>query len=139
MMTSEERAADYARTIRSEGEALERLDLALEQIAKDLQWYWGWSDGEGGYVLEKLRQKVLEAGYRWPHDPRPSAFIKKKAKISRNLSKAVFERDGYRCVTCNGYIDLCCDHIVAESKGGPTTLENLQTMCRPCNGRKGAK
>lgn len=60
-----------------------------------------------------------------------------KAKISRSLSKAVFERDAYRCVTCGDHRDLTCDHIIPESKGGPTALENLQTMCRPCNSRKG--
>lgn len=62
-----------------------------------------------------------------------------KAKISRSLSKRVFERDAYRCVTCGGHHDLTCDHIIPESKGGPTEFDNLQTMCRPCNSRKGVK
>jgi hypothetical protein len=62
-----------------------------------------------------------------------------KAPIPRKLSKAVFERDAYRCVTCSSHMDLTCDHVLPESKGGPTSLENLQTMCRPCNSRKGAR
>jgi 5-methylcytosine-specific restriction endonuclease McrA len=62
-----------------------------------------------------------------------------KKKISGALSKAVFERDAYRCVRCTSHIDLTCDHIKPESKGGETTLENLQTMCRPCNSSKGTK
>jgi 5-methylcytosine-specific restriction endonuclease McrA len=75
----------------------------------------------------------------------PDAFeayanpIYQKAKISRRLSKQVFERDAYRCVTCRSHIDLTCDHIIPESLGGPTNLENLQTMCRPCNSSKGAR
>lgn len=28
------------------------------------------------------------------------------------------------------------DHIIPRSKGGADKLENLQTMCRPCNGKK---
>ena len=38
-----------------------------------------------------------------------------------------------------GWVDLCADHIVPESKGGITALENLQTRCRSCNSKKGAK
>ncbi len=136
MMSDEEREAEYRRAGELERAAVKRLDAALDQIEADLSWYWGWGDGEGGHVLEKLRHKVVEAGYRWPYDPRASR-IKTKAKISRSLSKSVMERDGYRCVECSTHIDLCCDHIIAESKGGPTTFENLQTMCRPCNSRKG--
>jgi 5-methylcytosine-specific restriction endonuclease McrA len=31
------------------------------------------------------------------------------------------------------------DHVVAESKGGPTTADNLTLACRPCNRKKGAR
>jgi 5-methylcytosine-specific restriction endonuclease McrA len=31
------------------------------------------------------------------------------------------------------------DHIQPKSKGGPETLENMQTMCTRCNGKKGNK
>lgn len=62
-----------------------------------------------------------------------------KKKIQGNLRREVFERDAYRCKHCDGWQDLCADHIIPESKGGPTTLENLQTLCRSCNSRKGAK
>lgn len=30
------------------------------------------------------------------------------------------------------------DHIIPWSKGGPTTLENLQLLCGPCDVAKGA-
>jgi hypothetical protein len=34
---------------------------------------------------------------------------------------------------------LSADHVIPESKGGPTTLENLQTLCMRCNLKKGVK
>lgn len=30
------------------------------------------------------------------------------------------------------------DHIIPRSKGGPDRIENCQTMCEPCNGKKGS-
>ncbi len=63
----------------------------------------------------------------------------KKAPIPNSLRKKVFERDGYRCVLCADWHDLAADHIIPESKGGPTTLDNLQTLCRTCNLRKGSR
>lgn len=125
-----------ANEIMEERAAVARFRDAIETIRKDARWYWRWADGEGGFVLDALREAIVSQGYGWPYDfkePRGN----RKDKISRSLSKKVMERDGYRCVTCQTHIDLCCDHIVPESKGGPTAFENLQTMCRPCNSRKG--
>lgn len=62
-----------------------------------------------------------------------------KMPIPNWLRKQVFERDGYRCLHCGATEKLCADHIIAEIKGGPTTLENLQTLCRSCNCRKSDK
>lgn len=35
-----------------------------------------------------------------------------------------------------GLIDLEFDHVYPESKGGPSTPENLVLACRPCNRSK---
>lgn len=74
----------------------------------------------------------------WPTAPvaRPPRTYR-KAPISRSLARAVMERDAYRCRWCGTHLDLTCDHVVPESLGGPTTLDNLQTLCRSCNSRKG--
>lgn len=60
-----------------------------------------------------------------------------KARISPELRMAVMRRDGHRCVVCGSGEDLSADHLIPESAGGETTLDNLQAMCRPCNSRKG--
>ena len=61
-----------------------------------------------------------------------------KAPIAPELRMRVLKRDGFRCVSCGFEEDLMADHVVPESKGGETTFENLQTMCRSCNSHKGS-
>jgi hypothetical protein len=119
--------------------AVARLHAALDQIGEDLDWYWHWGDSFGGYVLDQLRARVKARGHGWPYDVRQSEPRYRKDKIPRSLWKRVMERDLYRCVTCDSHIDLCCDHIIPESKGGRTSFENLQAMCRSCNSRKGTR
>ena len=47
----------------------------------------------------------------------------------------------YVCVCCkkdfNNQICLQVDHIIPMNKGGKTVPENLQILCRKCNGEKG--
>ena len=94
--------------------------------------------GPGQLCLENLEWMLREAvAIRLPKSSRLPP--RKKAKIAGSLRKRVFERDAYRCVACGTHVDLSCDHIIPESKGGPTTFPNLQTMCLPCNMRKGAR
>lgn len=62
-----------------------------------------------------------------------------KKPIPTELRWAVFRRDGYRCVHCGYDADLTADHIEPEVKGGRTGIDNLQTLCRSCNSKKGAK
>ncbi len=47
------------------------------------------------------------------------------------VRRAVFERDGYRCVECGRSGRLECDHITPLDRGGdPWDLDNLQALCR---------
>jgi hypothetical protein len=60
-----------------------------------------------------------------------------KKPIPTKLRWQVFKRDGYVCVECSSEHDLTADHKYPESIDGEATLENLQTLCRSCNSRKG--
>lgn len=63
---------------------------------------------------------------------------------SLRLRFRVLQRDSFRCVQCGANpatspgVRLHIDHIVAWSKGGKTSAENLQTLCEACNLGKGA-
>jgi len=64
----------------------------------------------------------------------------KKDYIPLNLRRSVIDRDGPRCVYCDDDLtnaEIHLDHVIPESKGGLTSLNNLQVTCRKCNLAKG--
>lgn len=58
---------------------------------------------------------------------------------SLRLRWRVLQRDHFTCCVCGASpaitpgVDLQVDHILPWSKGGETTIENLQTLCSKCN------
>lgn len=65
--------------------------------------------------------------YRTPRDP------------NLKLRFQVLRRDNFRCSMCGRSpattvgLELHIDHINPWSKGGETTIDNLQTLCTDCN------
>jgi hypothetical protein len=76
-------------------------------------------------------------------DERPVAIrheiVVSRMTITETMRNAVFERDGHSCVQCGSTDNLQVDHIYPFSKGGKTEMDNLQTLCKSCNVKKGAK
>lgn len=67
---------------------------------------------------------------------------KTRREPSNRLKVQVLMRDGNRCKLCgiecnDGLHNIHFDHIVPWSKGGETTLDNLQVLCSDCNLAKG--
>ena len=63
-----------------------------------------------------------------------------RGKVSNKMRFSIYQRDGYRCRYCGRsgrFADLEIDHIRPISKGGKSTYDNLQTLCRRCNKEKG--
>lgn len=55
---------------------------------------------------------------------------------------AVYEKQKHKCSYCGKTFELSqmqADHIVPWSKGGKTTIENCQMLCRDCNLKKSDK
>jgi 5-methylcytosine-specific restriction endonuclease McrA len=75
-----------------------------------------------------------EKGWQQPKSP-----ASKRKPLSPTTVLRIWNRDGRECVTCQSAVDLTIDHIVPVSLGGPNSDNNLQTMCRSCNSRKGAR
>lgn len=91
---------------------------ASEDTASELEAAGLWADEPHGYRICEMRRK-------------------RRPNIPTATRRAVFERDGFACLVCSTPDDLTLDHIVAYSKGGPDTVENLRVLCRSCNSRKG--
>lgn len=72
-------------------------------------------------------------------DPLPLPQPTKRDPIPVEVRFFIFERDGYRCLHCGTTEDLTIDHIHPKSRGGTDAVDNLQTLCRSCNCRKGAR
>lgn len=64
---------------------------------------------------------------------------KTKRDINLRLRFLVMKRDNFKCCMCGRSpattpeLELHIDHIVPWSKGGETTIDNLQTLCIDCN------
>ena len=84
---------------------------------------------------EQVYDSLIEPLVQWRRERFP---VIRSVKVSDQLRKQVMERDAYRCQKCGGWVDLQVDHVYPASKGGPTVPDNLQTLCLPCNSRKGA-
>lgn len=56
--------------------------------------------------------------------------------IPQDVKTAVFQRDGGKCAECGATDYLEFDHMIPFSKGGASTVDNLQLLCRRCNLKK---
>lgn len=60
-----------------------------------------------------------------------------RAVINNDIRYEVLKRDNFRCKICGmsaeDGIKLHVDHIIPVSKGGKSTMNNLQTLCERCN------
>lgn len=66
------------------------------------------------------------------------AFVQQQRRIvNDSLRYDVMKRDGFRCCICGARakdgVKLEVDHIRPVSKGGKSTMDNLQTLCERCN------
>src|SRR5947209_8993964 len=92
-------------------------------------------------VIEELDQPLHSATdtYPWPHVIRLVAYVRVPRAVQRKISRrALFARDGWRCVYCGTTAGrLTLDHVIPRSRGGEAIWENVVTALAPRNLRKG--
>ena len=83
--------------------------------------------------LEKAAlQELMDEGEIFPE-------ANKRPPIPKEVVDVVWRRDGGKCVYCGSTENPQLDHIIPFSKGGATTVENLQLLCQKCNLQKSNK
>lgn len=106
---------------------------------------WGsWTLALAAFVENAEREPVAEPAPQPVGDECEIGTVGPRS-VSLSLRYAVLRRDRFRCVLCGVSpataidCELHVDHIIPVSRGGLATLENLRTLCLPCNLGKGAK
>lgn len=121
--TNREAIEAFEREKKEEARRMEEIALQAEKqrIAEKIK------KKQKRYELEKIvRQELIDSGELFGDQS-------KRPPIPRELVDAVYRRDGGRCVNCGSTENLQLDHIIPFSKGGATTIENLQLLCQKCN------
>ena len=90
------------------------------------------ADDDNNYVSEELANTPnIVNDFKYIH--------KTKREINLRIRFLVLKRDNFKCCACGASpakdpsVELQVDHIIPWSKGGETTIENLQTLCSKCN------
>lgn len=119
------------------GNPLPSGDAQLARIARLTPEEWQ-------AVRPALAEFFTEENGQWQHSRIDAELAKVKARPDQKtwieLRTKVFHRDDFTCTYCGTRGgNLECDHIIPAKLGGPASLENLTTACKPCNRSKGSK
>ena len=74
----------------------------------------------------------------WRMEIKKRQGTNQRVPIPTDVKKAVWKRDGGKCVNCGSEFELQYDHIIPVAKGGSSTIENIQILCKKCNYKKHA-
>lgn len=89
-------------------------------------------------VLEEGDLEKLIGPYPWPKVVRllRYVYVRWANHVPRFTRAGMLKRDKHTCRYCRKRADTV-DHVLPESRGGPTSWLNCVAACSACNGRKG--
>ena len=104
---------------------------------KAIRFFVAYMNGE--QEVEKPEEDDIQLPIEIPQENANKPMHKTKREINLRLRFTVMKRDNFKCCMCGRSpattlgLELHIDHIISWSKGGETTIDNLQTLCSDCN------
>ena len=95
--------------------------------------------GQWSSALKMFVSYINDQKVEYITTPSTPSNHKTKRDINLRLRFIVMQRDNFKCCMCgvspakDSSVELHIDHIIPWSKGGETTMDNLQTLCSKCN------
>jgi len=97
-------------------------------------------------MTKAKRRAVISGREKLSYTDRSSPDYGKNMEFRREVSPALrsktFKRDALTCQHCEKvfpFKKLHADHVIPIARGGLTVLGNLQSLCGPCNLKKGKR
>lgn len=114
-------------------------DGDISSISPNTVESWAGWRGKRGAFDSAFRLLFAPHGWVRPFQNEERYVAMERKRGQRKYRDEIFARDGYACRTCGSPDRLQLDHIVPLARGGRSERGNLQTLCQPCNGSKGAR
>lgn len=87
----------------------------------------------------QFKSKSIDVDVHFGAPPAPLPYEQTtRQPIPEAVRSEVWRRDDGRCVRCESREQLEFDHIIPVSRGGATSVRNLQLLCKQCNRVKAA-
>jgi len=130
-------------TSRTAPDQYQYSDINAVEVEKDQVYITGKSQrtcADFAVAAPEIVAEYIRYAVRAFHRQVDVGFNKNGSRhIPQEIKTAVWQRDVGKCVQCGATDYLEFDHIIPVAKGGANTTQNVQLLCRRCNGNKSDK